>query len=91
VLGDATDTGLLRYVDKLASSAVLRMAYKKVGGQGVPFSFSASCFGGWQRCCARLVCRQSGVCVYCYMYAHDVVDVWHVRRAPCMWFAVKEQ
>jgi hypothetical protein len=30
VLGDATDTGLLRYVDKLSSAAVLRMAYKKV-------------------------------------------------------------
>jgi hypothetical protein len=34
VLGDATDTGLLRYVDKLSSSAVLRMAYKKVGRGG---------------------------------------------------------
>lgn len=30
VLGDATDSGLLRYCDKLAPSGVLRMAYKKV-------------------------------------------------------------
>jgi hypothetical protein len=29
-LGDATDSGLLRYCDKLAPSSVVRMAYKKV-------------------------------------------------------------
>ena len=30
ILGDATDCGLLRYVDKLAPSSIVRMAYKKV-------------------------------------------------------------
>lgn len=30
VLGDATDSGLLRYCDKLAPSSLVRMAYKKV-------------------------------------------------------------
>jgi hypothetical protein len=30
VLGDATDSGLLRYCDRLAPSSLVRMAYKKV-------------------------------------------------------------
>jgi len=30
ILGDATDSGLLRYCDKLAPSSVVRMAYKKI-------------------------------------------------------------
>lgn len=30
ILGDATDTGLLRYVDRLTPSSFVRMAYKKV-------------------------------------------------------------
>jgi hypothetical protein len=33
VLGDATDSGLLRYCDKLAPSSLVRMAYKKVSAR----------------------------------------------------------
>lgn len=41
ILGDATDTGLLRYCDRLTPSSFVRMAYKKVCSDVSTFSVVA--------------------------------------------------
>lgn len=48
VLGDATDTGLLRYVDRMANSGLVRLAYEKLFD--IPFN-SANKWCACDVCC----------------------------------------
>jgi hypothetical protein len=64
ILGDATDSGLLRYCDKLTPSSLVRMAYKKVGWRhaGSACAVLTAALLLWRgarpRMCRRAACRR---------------------------------